>query len=144
MVLQAIGSEIAKGVFLVFLDAHSIVSPNWLAPLVASLKKTPNSIAYPAVDIIDGDVVSGKMIQGEDAVGAFDWSLRFRWEFTDQKDRLPLMAGRNAAVDEVFLFNPLVTLPFTPVDVIFISGTISSCSWGFRHSHGLLEEARRV
>ena len=84
-----------------FLDAHSIVSPNWLAPLVASLKKTPNSIVYPAIDVIDGAVASGKMIQGDEAVGAFDWSLRFRWEFVEQVERVPLAAGRSATDDEV-------------------------------------------
>jgi hypothetical protein len=85
----------------VFLDAHSIVSPNWLSPLIASLEKTPDSLVYPVIDVVDGPISLGKMIQSDEAVGAFDWSLRFRWEFVDRKDRLPLVSDRDSQENEV-------------------------------------------
>ena len=62
-----------------FLDSHSIVSKNWLAPLVSSLEKYPESLVYPAIDVIDGDPVSGSMIKADDAVASFDWSFRERF-----------------------------------------------------------------
>ena len=61
-----------------FLDSHSIVSKNWLSPLVSTLGKYPESLVYPAIDVIDGDPVSGPMIKADDAVATFDWSFRER------------------------------------------------------------------
>jgi hypothetical protein len=63
---------------LVFLDAHVIVSKDWLIPLTTQLSSHEESIVYPAIDVIDG--TNGDLIKSENAVGAFDWSLGFRWE----------------------------------------------------------------
>ena len=81
---------------LVFLDAHVLVSKDWLIPLTTELNKHPQSIVYPAIDIINGD--NGDLIKSENAIGAFDWSLDFRWEILkdselpEMKKRLPLSA----------------------------------------------------
>lgn len=43
-----------------FLDAHVIVSKDWLLPLIIGLQKNPDSLVYPAIDIIDrhsGDLI---------------------------------------------------------------------------------------
>lgn len=63
---------------LVFLDAHVIVSKDWLMPLTTQLSQHEESIVYPAIDVIDG--TNGDLIKSENAIGAFDWSLGFRWE----------------------------------------------------------------
>ena len=73
---------------LVFLDAHSIVSKNWLTPLLKTLQQNPNSVVYPAIDVIDGLAGTGGMIQGDNAIAAFDWSMRSRWEFLEDGHRL--------------------------------------------------------
>ena len=54
----------AKTSTLVFLDGHSIVSFNWLVSLLSSLSNHPESIVYPAIDIIDGHAhLGGKPIK---------------------------------------------------------------------------------
>ena len=45
---------------------------------MSSLEKYPESLVYPAIDVIDGDPVSGSMIKADDAVASFDWSFRER------------------------------------------------------------------
>ena len=81
---------------LVFLDAHVLVSKDWLLPLTTVLNKHVDSIVYPAIDIIDS--TNGDLIKSENAIGAFDWSLDFRWEILDptqmsqMKLRLPVSA----------------------------------------------------
>jgi hypothetical protein len=37
-----------------------------------------DAVAYPAIDVIDG--ATGDLIKADNVVGAFDWSLQFRWE----------------------------------------------------------------
>lgn len=96
---KAFGAEqlrMAKIDVLVFLDAHVIVSKDWLIPLTTELQKHPKLLVYPAIDIIDGN--NGDLIKSENAVGAFDWSMDFRWEILDptqlprMKQRVPISA----------------------------------------------------
>ena len=96
---KAFGAEqlrMAEIDVLVFLDAHVIVSKDWLIPLTTELHKHPKSLVYPAIDIIDGS--NGDLIKGENAVGAFDWSMDFRWEIlvptklSRMKARVPISA----------------------------------------------------
>eukprot|EP01041_Mallomonas_annulata_P004115 gene4115-8174_t len=79
---------------VVFVDAHCVVSDDWLAPLLQTLEKNPLSIVYPAIDVIDP--TAGSIIKADNVVGAFDWSLGFRWE-SPSADRIPLAAGVAAA-----------------------------------------------
>lgn len=82
---KAFGAEqlhISKIDVFVFLDAHVLVSKDWLIPLVTALNKHPQSLVYPAIDIIDGDTKD--LIKGANAIGAFDWGLNFRWEVLDE------------------------------------------------------------
>lgn len=62
---------------LIFLEVGVVVSRNWIAPLFATLSRHKLSIAYPALDVIDSD---GSLIQSDNVIGAFDWSLSFVWE----------------------------------------------------------------
>ena len=39
---------------VVFVDAHVIVSHDWLIPLITALDKHPQAMVYPAIDVIDG------------------------------------------------------------------------------------------
>ena len=63
---------------LVFVDAHVVVSDNWLQPLVHVLDAYPKSIVYPVIDIIDPE--TGSFAKAENVVGAFSWSMDFKWE----------------------------------------------------------------
>ena len=67
---------------LLFLDADVIVSRNFLIPLIASIRTHPNTIVYPAVDIIseDKDKAHGvEVIKGDRMVSAFNWALTKTW-----------------------------------------------------------------
>ena len=74
---------------LVFVDAHVLVSKDWLIPLTSELSKRPESIVYPAIDVIDGN--TGDMIKSSNAIGAFDWALNFRWEIVNPEEVLNLI-----------------------------------------------------
>ena len=93
---------------VVFLDAQTVVSKNWLYSLVGLLDKHPHSIVYPMIDVIDSK--SGDMIKAHNMVGAFEWSLGFRWEpveTANAKSRMPLL-HENVGPDDV------VSSPATP------------------------------
>jgi polypeptide N-acetylgalactosaminyltransferase len=70
----------------VFLDSHAVVSDNWLGPLVHTLRQFPEAIVYPSVDVLlpmspgSSPAASLKIIRADNVVGAFDWSMRFKWE----------------------------------------------------------------
>ena len=68
---------------LVFLDAHCIVGDNWLYPLVGQLNKYPRSLVYPMIDVLVKNSEGMELIKAHNVVGAFDWSLNFRWESLD-------------------------------------------------------------
>jgi hypothetical protein len=102
-----------------FVDAHSVVSHDWLVPLVSALHKHPQAIVYPAIDVIDG--TTGDLIQGENAVGAFDWAFNFRWEVlggaadgqrAEARRRVPL--ATNDAQGHPTTENDLVASPAAP------------------------------
>lgn len=81
----------SKVTMLVFVDAHVVVSKQWLIPLVHTLEQNPSSIVYPQIDVIDRS--SGAFVQSDDMIGSFDWSLKFKWELlTDimTKQRIPV------------------------------------------------------
>ena len=69
---------------LVFVDAHVLVSKDWLIPLTSELSTRKESIVYPAIDVIDSS--TGDMIKSSNAVGAFDWGLNFRWEIVNPEE----------------------------------------------------------
>ena len=115
---KAYGASLLKdpvGV-VAFVDAHVIVSHDWLIPLITALDKHPQSIVYPAIDVIDA--ATGDMIKGENAVGAFDWAFNFRWELLsppsliEAKRRMPLSA--TDAHGHPITENDLATSPAAP------------------------------
>eukprot|EP01035_Chromulina_nebulosa_P017657 gene17657-23244_t len=84
----------------VFVDAHVIVSDNWLLPLINTLNSNSNSIVYPAIDILvqqDGYI---GVLKSDNVIGSFDWSLAFRWSDPDPSrfSLLPSQTDENAVV----------------------------------------------
>lgn len=85
-VQKKIGGDSADNHGVVFLDAHSIVSPQWLVPLASSLSRYPKALVYPVNDILTvstnaAGVAETGVIRAEDnLVAAFDWALNPRWE----------------------------------------------------------------
>lgn len=75
---QERGSQDSSVATLVFVDAHVVPSREWLATLAQSLDTHPKSIVYPTIDVIDR--ATGGMAPADNVLGAFDWTLEFRWE----------------------------------------------------------------
>lgn len=84
---------------LVFLDAHVIVSNNWLPPLISTLQLHPQALVYPAMDVLISQNGRSEIVLSDNVVGAFDWSLRFRWEFIDDKslDRIKVLSRHDGS-----------------------------------------------
>lgn len=76
---RVIGSKVARGKVLVFLDSHCEVTDNWLQPLLSTVQKEPHSAVSPVIDSIDSLTLEYKP-SGDLVRGGFDWSLHFRWE----------------------------------------------------------------
>ncbi len=81
-------AEVTK-TMLVFMDEPSIVSPFWLDPMALTLTKYPDTLVYPAVDVLvkssEGD--SGRstyeVAKSDDMVASFTWSFLPRWELVN-------------------------------------------------------------
>lgn len=75
---RVIGSRLAKGDVLVFLDSHIEVNNDWLQPLLYQIAKENSTLAVPVIDIINPDtfVYSPSPL----VRGGFNWGLHFKWE----------------------------------------------------------------
>mmetsp|Transcript_9694 Transcript_9694/g.16078 ORF Transcript_9694/g.16078 Transcript_9694/m.16078 type:complete len:955 (+) Transcript_9694:76-2940(+) len=101
---------------VVFLEGGSIVSQNWLSPLLHTLGQHPTSLVYPSIDIFDD--TEDYFYQSGNTIATFDWSLRLTWEDVDAlqksntlKLRFPLVDGQpHAATDAVY--SPAVPATF--------------------------------
>lgn len=93
---------------IVFLEGGSIVSKDWLSPLLHTLGQHPTSIVYPAIDIFDD--TEDFFYQSGNTIATFDWSLRLTWEDLDAlqsnnalKLRFPLVDGQpHSATDTIY------------------------------------------
>lgn len=74
------GAQLLQGTVdvMVFVDAHVVVSENWLSPLAHVIEGYPSAIVYPSIDIIDPE--TGSFAKADNVVGGFTWGLGFRWE----------------------------------------------------------------
>lgn len=93
---------------VVFIDAHTAVSKNWLVPLIKTLKDYPNAIVYPAIDVLYEDPTTGAIgfIEADNVLGSFDWALNFKWELIDNQannihKRMPLLTEIYPEHDEI-------------------------------------------
>eukprot|EP00794_Sanderia_malayensis_P020221 gene20221-22197_t len=105
------GADIAKGEVLTFLDSHCECNPDWLQPLMQTIKHNRKEIASPIIDVISMDNFN-YLSSSSDLRGGFGWNLNFKWDFlpanalaTHQNDptapiKSPVIAGGLFAIDK--------------------------------------------
>ncbi|XP_074643915.1 polypeptide N-acetylgalactosaminyltransferase 14-like [Tubulanus polymorphus] len=97
------GAEQASATVLTFLDSHCEANANWLPPLLQKVKDDPYSVVSPVIDVISMDTFQ-YVSATSDLRGGFDWSLHFKWEQMNEKQkkqrphvtapiRTPMIAG---------------------------------------------------
>ena len=74
------GAKEAKGVVVVFLDAHCEVNRNWLPPLLAPIYKNYQTMTVPIIDGVDHDTFEYRPVyQGEEHFrGIFEWGMLYK------------------------------------------------------------------
>ncbi|XP_023568628.1 inactive polypeptide N-acetylgalactosaminyltransferase-like protein 5 [Octodon degus] len=75
---KMIGAAYASGEVLVFLDSHCEVNVAWLEPLLHAITEDYKTVVAPVIDVIDS--LSLEYQPSPLVRGAFDWTLRFRWD----------------------------------------------------------------
>ena len=74
------GAQEARGVVVVFLDAHCEVNRNWLPPLLAPIYKNYQTMTVPIIDGVDHDTFEYRPVyQGEEHFrGIFEWGMLYK------------------------------------------------------------------
>lgn len=108
---RLLGSKLATGEVLVFLDSHVEANEAWLEPLIHQIRLDRTTVACPMIDLINPTTMiytSSPMV-----VGATSWSLHFKWISVPSEDlatnedfikplKSPTMAGGLYAIDKEF------------------------------------------
>lgn len=82
------GAKEAKGVVVVFLDAHCEVNKNWLPPLLAPIYRNYTTMTVPIIDGVDHETFEYKPVyQGtEHFRGIFEWGMLYKESELPQKE----------------------------------------------------------
>lgn len=74
------GAREARGVVLVFLDAHCEVNKNWLPPLLAPIYRDYTTMTVPIIDGVDHETFEYRPVyQGEEHFrGIFEWGMLYK------------------------------------------------------------------
>ncbi|MBN3276262.1 GLT12 acetylgalactosaminyltransferase, partial [Polyodon spathula] len=110
---RLLGSSIATGDVLTFLDCHCECHEGWLEPLLERIKERETAVVCPVIDVIDWNTFQYLGNSGEPQIGGFDWSLVFTWHMVPELEqklrrsptdviRSPTMAGGLFAVSKMY------------------------------------------
>ncbi|XP_060080162.1 polypeptide N-acetylgalactosaminyltransferase 10-like [Ylistrum balloti] len=77
MKTRVLGTSIAKGDVVVFLDSHTEVNVGWLEPLLYEIGRDHTSIIQPSIDTIDPETFQYSRYFDNDMRGHFQWSMAF-------------------------------------------------------------------
>jgi len=83
------GAQEAKGVVVVFLDAHCEVNKNWLPPLLAPIYRNYTTMTVPIIDGVDHETFEYKPVyQGENHFrGIFEWGMLYKESELPDKEK---------------------------------------------------------
>ena len=110
---RMVGSDLAKGDVILFLDSHCEASPGWLEPVLQRIKDDDTNVVMPSHDIIGAKEFN---FFGSTTVynqGIFNWHLLHTWQGLPRFDaakiktkadpvRSPTMAGGLFAISRRF------------------------------------------
>ncbi|KAG4065899.1 hypothetical protein HA402_012577 [Bradysia odoriphaga] len=112
---RLIGAQNAKGSVLIFLDAHTECSQEWLQPLLSRIASDRSVISVPLIDGISSDDMKYEF-NTETFINGFAWTLGFTWMSIPKRElirthydktatiRTPTLVGCAFAVDREFFF----------------------------------------
>lgn len=74
------GAKEAKGVVVVFLDAHCEVNKNWLPPLLAPIYRNYTTMTVPIIDGVDHETFEYRTVYqaGQHFRGIFEWGMLYK------------------------------------------------------------------
>lgn len=110
---RIMGTMIAQGPVLTFLDSHVECSPGWLEPLLDRIAIDPTNVPIPVIDVISATTFEFSDLPNFQ-VGIFDWKLTFKWQYlseSEKKDgrkdpyepmKTPTMAGGLFSIDKSY------------------------------------------
>eukprot|EP01147_Barroeca_monosierra_P005213 gene5213-8815_t len=109
------GAKEARGEVLTFLDSHCECNPGWLVPLLDRIRRDPNVVVAPTIDVISDQTMEYRPAASLHQRGVFSWYLVFAWrEQTVASKRLassevdpfesPAMAGGLFSISRDYFF----------------------------------------
>ncbi|KAG5888987.1 hypothetical protein JTB14_013292 [Gonioctena quinquepunctata] len=109
---RLLGTSLAKGKILTFLDSHIECAPGWLEPLLDRIARNSTTVVWPVIDDIAGDTF--KFSFGPNVnVGGFNWDLMYSWHVMPEHEKnrrshpaepvwSPTMAGGLFSIDKEY------------------------------------------
>lgn len=112
---RMLGSTMAIGDVLVFMDAHCECHPGWLEPLLSSIADDRSRVVSPVIDVIDWKTFQYSAVKQLQR-GVLDWQLDFQWEPLGEQEqkalpspispiRSPVVSREVVAVDKHYFQN---------------------------------------
>lgn len=83
---RILGTNEAKGDYIMFLDSHCEVNIGWLEPLLERVMQDQKTVASPVIDVIDLNTFHYRASSAQ-LKGGFDWSLHFKWIPLSKEER---------------------------------------------------------
>ncbi|XP_070580719.1 polypeptide N-acetylgalactosaminyltransferase 13-like [Ptychodera flava] len=112
---RLIGTHLATGDVITFLDSHCECTEGWLEPMLARIAENKRNVVCPIINIISDETFEFIVSNGRHTqVGGFDWRLIFTWHVIPKSElirlkfsqtspvRSPTMAGGLFAIDREF------------------------------------------
>ncbi|XP_033739385.1 polypeptide N-acetylgalactosaminyltransferase 10-like [Pecten maximus] len=99
MKTRLIGTSIAKGEVVVFLDSHTEVNIGWLEPLLHEIALNRESVIQPSIDTIDPETFRYRRYFANDMRGHFQWNMAYSFVPLTPKQKAEVAAKPTKAFD---------------------------------------------
>ncbi|OWF46857.1 Polypeptide N-acetylgalactosaminyltransferase 4 [Mizuhopecten yessoensis] len=96
---RVVGTKMAKGDVVVFLDSHDEVNVGWLEPLLHELSKNGTAIVQPSIDTVDAQTFEYLKFFQNNFRGHFKWSMAFSFVPIPPKQMAEIKAQPTKAFD---------------------------------------------
>lgn len=96
---RVVGTNMAKGEVVVFLDSHTEVNVGWLEPILYQISKDPKSIVQPSIDVVKPETFIFEHYFRNNIRGHFQWSMAFEFVPIAPKQKIHIDAHPTEAFD---------------------------------------------